>query len=321
VYVGQQIQFTACIPSGTTATSESWSPTAPIGTAVGGYVASTNSGKLTALTPPSCGTAQNCDFPTFYWVDAANQRQFTFSYTANGGQTASATVTFDVAGPTQPNISAAVGTVQIGLLSKDQTGHYQPDPNGKPSMILFGVQVPGGVAGISFLASAVLPQSNSGAYSWAQILKQDQLTLRTGGNSNPICNPLSGVPALDLNYPYGALTTTNVPNDTATDNPISPLISSSGSPYYETTRSFSATMYLLWNPTSTGSIPVPLASMDWQFKADAINTGMAQQNGTQFILGCQYASGAACHVTIPSQEANQGYPTWGAVADGTLSCH
>jgi hypothetical protein len=119
--VGQQIQFTACIPAGANnVTAESWSPTAPPGTAVGGYVASTASGQVKMLTAPSCGTGQNCDFPTFYWVDGANQRQFTFSYTANGGQTASATVTFDVAGPTQANISPTVGSV--GITRTDSTG-------------------------------------------------------------------------------------------------------------------------------------------------------------------------------------------------------
>jgi hypothetical protein len=194
-------------------------------------------------------------------------------------------------------------------------------------MMLLGAP---GQAGISFLATAVLPQSNQGSYQWVQLLTGDQYVFLPGAtavtkpSAVTTCNAFSGAPELDVIYPYPNRTT-NIAADTAIDSPsiqLGWLVNGVWMPWYDATRAFSATMYLMWSPGTTNAIPVPLASMDWQFKSEAINTGNAQQNTTQFILGCQSQPplNSACHVTVPSTDADKGFPVWTAPRPAQYSC-
>jgi hypothetical protein len=85
---------------------------------------------------------------------------------------------------------------------------------------------------------------------------------------------------------------------------------------------FSASMYLMWNSGLTGSVPVPLASMSWKMAGDAINTLNPSQSTTNWILGCSNPSNNACHVSAPTTDPNQGYPTWTSTfTNGALTCH
>jgi hypothetical protein len=76
-----------------------------------------------------------------------------------------------------------------------------------------------------------------------------------------------------------------IPSDLATDNPEFSLRQG----WAEAARHFTATMYLMWMPTGSGAIPIPLGSLNvntpWDFSGDAINTLCVQNgvNGTTWI--------------------------------------
>ena len=68
----------------------------------------------------------------------------------------------------------------------------------------------------------------------------------------------TSAPGLDSGYPYGTTTP-------ETDSPATLLDST----YRTQTRSFNATMYLMWKSSSANSIPVPLGSQTWAFSTAA----------------------------------------------------
>ena len=304
VYVGQQITLTGCPATGAQVSSRTWSQ--PGGTAVGGYQASTAGGSVTPLP------ALSADGFTFYWVDTGNPRQMTYTDTLSSGQMVSATVTFSVIGPTAPNITAAVASVKILTIV------------GTPAMLLDGIMPPGasGTVGISLTATSNLPQNNAGAYSWAQLLSSDHINLLSNAGISQSCDTFIGGPVLDNKYPYGTpganLFTKTVANDVVTDGPRITL----GSNFVEESRSFLATMYLLWSAQLPNAIPVPLASITWSMTGDAINTLVTQPNNTNWALGCGQSASNPCHVSVPSADPGSGYPTWTQTyTNGALVCH
>ena len=113
VVAGQQIAFTACIPqlpAGAQVQSESWTPSAPQGTAVAGYSITydgnnvATSAQVQTISATTCGTGAFCTYSPFYWVDSGNSRQISFSYTLTNGSSNSASVSFNVDGPTGLNV-------------------------------------------------------------------------------------------------------------------------------------------------------------------------------------------------------------------------
>ncbi len=334
VVVGQQIALSATItvnnPSGVTVSSQSWSwVQGDAAAAVGGYVAcgpplgssTPSSGSDVPLPSPNSFAATLCGQDAsvrssavpdivFYWV-AEGTRKVTYSFTLSDGVTNTVNVVFKVVGPTLFNIAPALGSVSI--MNNPTTGNA--------TLYLSGVQVPGGQVGIKFLASATLPASNNGSYSWVQLISGDTVHLRTvaSGGTPQTCSAFSGT-VLDNTYPYGVgfnnVTTTYAPNDTATDGPSTNLVPSSGPPtnWAELARSFSATMYLMWNPGLDNSIPVALASIAWRFGGDALNTLGTQPNATTWTLGCGSPSASPCVLIDPTTDPtnHHGYPIWSA---------
>lgn len=106
-------------------------------------------------------------------------------------------------------------------------------------------------------------------------------------------------------------------NDVVTDGPSITLNPN----LVEESRSFLATIYLLWSSQLPNAIPVPLASMTWTMNGDAINTLAPQPNNTNWVLGCGQGASNPCHVSVPSADPNRGYPTWSQTfTNGTLIC-
>ncbi len=316
VVVGQQIALTVAPPgNGLTVNNRSWS-----GVDAGAAIAGWTPGQTPQLPNPS-----NESF-TFYWVNAGTSGQVTYTvtyrWTLDNGQSNSASVTFHVAGPANANVSATVGSVQILPIVGSTI-----DPSGTSTMLLNGVSTLSGQAGIKFIASTVLPNGNTGSYSWVQLISNDSVHfLRHSGTQacTTFSNSGSAQPELDNTYPYGVgfgnVYTTSISNDTATDGPRlgDPTLS-------EMARSFSATMYLLWTPNSASgcsggacAIPLPLGSLSWTWTGDAINTLSAVQglNSTTWILtGCQEASAGGF-------QASSVYPVWtDTVLNNSLRCH
>lgn len=290
VVVGQQIALSATV-SGVTVSSQSWST--PDGTVVGGYTNA--SGAL-----PSCSTAQSFPPPdttggrvlglppqndscfTFYWVDLtdANQYPVTYTYTASNGNSASATVTFEVDAPSGVNVGSP--TEGSPIQAAANVAPISGSANGITQLS----------DGIEALASATsLP--TGGQYQWVQLI--DGSTIKGVTPLSPAqqsCTPVSSSnPELDNTYPYLLVSTTTVTDDTVNDSPTFPLKPANG----EIASTFSASMYLMWVPPAlTGTyvcpsgnactIPVPLGYFPWNWWGDAINTLELNPNNTSFPL-------------------------------------
>jgi hypothetical protein len=313
VYIGQQIALsvpTTNVPAGLTITSQSWTvPTATPQVMVGGYTASTTSGAIVPLPATNTGTF------TFYWVAEGSSQQITYTWSFNNGTSISASVTFNVTGPTAVSVGLSPSTVNI-----------VPPPTslsaGFPLLIDGNI----GVIGMKFLASSNPPNGNQGTYQWVQLLNKDTIFMLAATGSKT-CPSVSGGPLLDTTYPYGngiaTVTTTKVTNDTAQDSPANGLPTSWG----EVARSFSATMYLMWVPNPDSrctngtacTIPATLGTVNWGWTGDAINTLQPQQNAgvsfTRWTLNCSNPSNGGFQTTTS-------LPQWANVDPGGLGpCH
>ena len=297
--VGQQIALTALysLPSGVTVSSQSWSVG---GTIVGGYTptpTSYSSGATTAAT-------LNQQSTTFYWASPGSSIKVTFTLNLSNGQSPKATVTFNVAGVSSPSM----GVKNYGSLTIDNLTGCSQQPAG-PYLVYGNLSgpVPGcagqytGTPGISFTPSGTQP-SGGGSFSFVQLINSDsrQYTTSSGTVS---CSSSSG---LDTGYPYPL---NNVGN--ATDAPFIPLPST----YTAASRTFNATMWLMWTPSALPSgcngaactIPVPLAYTTWNFSGST-----TQSNGT---WGTPSGSGSAGSLT----PANGTYPKWSNVSTETCN--
>jgi len=329
-------------PGGYTISNQSW--TQPPGSAIGGYNASGGKGtSIGAIVPLP---ALNGSSLTFYWVDPGNPRQMTYEYTMSNGQSASTAVTFNVLGPTNPGIVANIGSVEA--LPLDNNNVVDLNGGGMPAQELTGLTQFGqaGAFGVGFIGSATLPPalppatpgSSPGSYSWVQLLSRYQYRILWGSaaafpaskTGRSLCGTAYAQPVLDTQYPYASfLQQASVPHDTVFDGPVIPLTSPGTNVQdAEANVVFSATMFLMWTPAVANSIPVPLASVNWSFGGDAVNTmtshsatwvGGAQpvQLNTNFLSApCSSTSEAVqqpCAVIVPgTSPANFGYPVWNA---------
>jgi hypothetical protein len=332
VYVGQQIALTAIVP-GVTVQTQTWSVT---GTIVGGYNASIQSGAVITL-PASGGVCQqsfNLSCLTFYWV--------TSGATAPVTQTVS--YTYTAAGVTNPPVATATFTVYGPAITTPittQVGGAGAIPGPDRLVNVIGLQPsfsPGKQTGIIFTTPALPALGDAGTYMWAQLITGDTTTLQTGSaasNGVQTCTPPGAFPQLDLAFPYGipngSLFSVNRPNDTATDNPTLKLNAAWG----EARRLFSATMYLMWDPTlpsgctaaspsstsTCASIPIPIASVAWQSAGDGINTLQTQNNRTNWIVPCGPGSASPCATVTPSMGPHQSFPEWSTTfTGGSITC-
>lgn len=123
-----------------------------------------------------------------------------------------------------------------------------------------------GPTGIQFNPTVTTP-SGSGQFKWAQFITNDAYGLTTTGGTVQSCVDVTAPPTttgtgLDSGWPY---TTGSSTHD-------SPAVALESSAYKKESRSFSATMYLLWNPLLPSSIDVPLGSVSWGFSGAATYT-------------------------------------------------
>jgi hypothetical protein len=337
VYIGQQIGFSGCVPQSVAdlVISESWQPTPPSsGYAIGGFSVnnSTYAETLTPVTNTVCGTTQNCDYNTFYWTQTGTYT-LTFSYVLINGNSNSGSVTFSVSGPTgnlliQPSMPTNGSGVQVSGSTLKTTGVFV---NGQCCV------------GISFTSNATMPSSSSvpppgtnQGFQFVQMINSIQSEYITSTAPPPYVTPASPGSGLDNSYPYAYFSPTMT-----VDSPNEGLPSG----YGEGWESFSATMYLLWDPAlgPTGctpakttqtidqngilhfastastctSVPVPLSSVTWHWSGCAINTLVNQPNQTTqttWILstsnGCPVQTLGNPQSVTPSTPSN-GYPVWG----------
>ena len=251
----------------------------------------------------------------------ANQDSLVFYFVGSGAATVTfnngPSVNFVVSGPTTPTV-----TTDPNQASPGYTGIWPNQPSGQ-ILAFAGMpapqQVGQGLDGIILQAAAQPPSAPSGTYSWVQVLNQDtiQVITPTGrADRSPTSAGPFVPPTLDHTYPYTSQFTVNTTNDLAVDAPQLPLCQYWG----EAARLFSATMYLLWTPSSGANgcsgaactIPVPLGNVSWQWSGDAINTLSPILMG--WILnppGCANPQQASNYQ--PQFAPDSTYPRWSTV--------
>jgi hypothetical protein len=154
VYIGQQIALsvpTTNVSAGLTITSQSWTVPA-ITAAIGNYTASTASGTVAPITPTYTPTASTASTVTFYWVAQGSSQQISYTWSFNNGTSISASVTFNVGGPT--------GNLMLTAnMPTDGSGVQILTNTLGPALSTTGVAVPGAPkpVGISFTSNATPP--------------------------------------------------------------------------------------------------------------------------------------------------------------------
>ncbi len=296
VVTGQQIVLYGNYGPSTIVESQSWSIP---GTIVAGYTASNSSGSLNTtvnLTQQS---------PTFYWVFAGNSQTVTFTLQyvnsqTSQVQTATAQATFNVTAP-----SPATPTVTLpanGNLYIDTLTGCTSNPSG-PNLVFGNISgpVPGcpgsytGSPGIAF--SPPSTSTPAGTFFFVQLINGDTVKY------NSLTCTATNTPGLDGAYPYQ-----NKTGQPVNDAPFSPLPST----YSTSSRTFNATMYLMWQSSTQNSIPVPMGSVPWQF------SGSTTQSGGTWST----PSGSGSAQAFIAASGTSSFPTWtGVVGNASNNCH
>ncbi len=312
VLVGEQIMLSGQAPTQAcvlATASQEWSlpgSSAAGETAVGGATATTASGFT--LTPlPS--TTTDTSYGPFYWVYAGTFTM-TYQYTlSNGGGTSPvSTATFTVKGGgkmsnqhytkmTADNLTGCAGTPMMAY------GKIVPYPP-NPCTLLY----PGSTFGMLFSPSGA---PSGGTYSYVQLINSDSYAYGTTS-----CTTSQGV---DLTYPYSGLLGTVPPE--AED---APYIGLAG--YNNVTRSFNATMFLLWISGKANSITVPLGYQTWEFDGAATCPTTSRckvakdwtvtTSGTPGPVG-SFTPSNGSQTTDGQSALMEGYPSWSGPAAHT----
>jgi hypothetical protein len=225
-----------------------------------------------------------------------------------------------------------------GTIIHDSTG--APNPNADPAALQM-LNAPGHpyvapnypTVGIFFNELPTWP-ANTGSFIWVQILNsviysQIYSASQAAAAATPYVPPTNVGLGLDGQYPY--LDKLNQANPTTSDAPGRlDLYNYSG----EVGESFDATMYVLWDPaippsgqtscttawvdttttpyytphsSTCASIPVPLASVEWTWRACAINQLAPPPAGAVQPLPNWFVQ---CGQGGYSQTQASGYPEW-----------
>ncbi len=290
VVVGQEISLTGQVPTQACMTVQSWNWTPPTGTAIGGATATTGKGFTLKALPPRTKNPY-----TFYWPYPGT---FTVStqYTLTNGETSpSSTATFTVKGLSGTPMS----TKNYGKL-KDNTLTVC-DTTTKETVLAYGnisgTTCDNGITGTAGELFTAKGSPGGGTYSFVQLINSDTTTF-TSSSGTTTCTHNAGV---DFSYPYAAQISATKADD-------APFVVLPTSPYNNITRSFSASMYLLWTSSVAGSIPVPAGSVTWQFSgATTLTKGK---------WGSVTGSGTAnAFVAATGTQSNKGYPLWTGPSD------
>lgn len=161
----------------------------------------------------------------------------------------------------------------------------------------------GATTGNPFGITFTMPTPPSGAYSFAQLITEDTITYTQGKLGTLTCPT---IPGLDGQYPYPLY---DPDNNQTWDHPDLKLEQFDS----EISRTFNATMYLLWTSSKTGSIPVPISSQGWLFtEASTTNRGFpTSQSWTNPVWNAVGTDGNPVdYVTTAPSRSPYGYPTW-----------
>jgi hypothetical protein len=263
VWVGQQINLTNMVlGSATNATVTSYQWGIP-GAAFKSYAPLTNSPYTCNYTTNNLSDYTN-NFMSYYWSDGATNRIVTCTNVIDG-QTCVATATLDVNRPGAGIIAKNEGPIAVdnNFFENAYSTYFHDGGQTNP---------PPTRPGMLFYETNSLSPANTGTFGWVQMITSDSIDLvvTESGTSLPAGVTNSG---LDTTFPYGSGPATN-----ANDSPNEGLVPVGSGETEQNTRSFVATMYLIWQPTtnmvgSDNVAWVPLRGINWNWYGYATNNG------------------------------------------------
>jgi hypothetical protein len=296
VVVGERINLSLeTNPEGETPTSIQWSIG---GNRVQNYVANSTTGTVTLL--------QNLTSPTltYYWVTSGQQIEVSLTATIFGASVTKYAY-FNVTKP-DPN-TPTVTLPTNGQLNISMIGPCSGGTPG-PAMVFGSLSGPNnpnppctfsGLAGIAFTPPTT--STPTGSFFFVQLVTGDTIVYsRTGAT---LTCTATNTPGLDGQYPYQGKI-----GQLVNDAPFNPLPST----YTNSSRNFAATMYLMWQSNTTGSIPVPMGSVAWSFSGSTTQT-----SGTWSA-----PSGSGSNQPFVAASGTGSIPTWtGTVVTPDHNCH
>lgn len=159
---------------------------------------------------------------------------------------------------------------------------------------------PGSTYGITFTPSG---GPSGGTFSYAQIIDKNE-AWATEGNKKTGCDFTQG---LDQFYPYQGFIPGTTPLQ-AQDDPG--VILTQGT---EETRTFKATMFLMWTSNVANSITVPIGYQTWGFKGSAkqgfLNIWKAKTEGTPGPVG-DFVPSDGSQTSDGDTPLELGFPIW-----------
>jgi len=217
---------------------------------VGGYVAT---GDFNTTGFVGKGKVEPTDFTqsstTFFWTTLGTKN---VTYTVQlKGKTYTAKTTFEVQGPT---CDSDCVTIQRGNV---QTYYYD-----NLWWLSFGNvhTVTPHAPGIEFTESAGASPV-PGQFVWVQLIDSDYLVVWFSAGGNETCTfAIAGVGGLDTDFPYEANATS------VDDSPNSAMLST----WKKAKQATEFRMFLMWQSSTSDSIPVPLGHVAWTFSGTAV---------------------------------------------------
>jgi hypothetical protein len=146
-----------------------------------------------------------------------------------------------------------------------------------------------GTPGVIF----IFPSSSgpSGSFSFVQIVSSDTVT-----NGSGSCSSSGG---LDLSYPYP------LNSGVAADAPFFLIASGLSS----ASRNFHATMWLMWTPTATPSITVPIGYQSWG------DIGSSSLSGSTWTPSTTGGNNSSSFTTASGAiTSSTSHPTWSSLS-------
>ena len=217
---------------------------------------------------------------TFFWTTLGT-KNVTYTLTRKNGQTGTAKATFEAQGPTGANVTTKLGNVQIIANSRLSFGNIQT----------------AAAPGITFTETAGA-SPKPGHFVWAQLVDFDTFLEYLSAGGKLTCSFGAG---LDNTFPYDTGASTN-------DSPGSGLQAIWNKAYQQNRFR----MFLMWQSSTSGSIPVPLGYVSWSW------SGTAVQNMTTHVWSLQIGSTKSASAF----HAGSDFPLWTKVlTNGTRTCH
>lgn len=271
--VGQQLNLTGEVRSGSGAiTNQQWSIP---GNRIANYIANEVNGAVTPLT--NLNTASI----SYYWVDGGDGRQVTYTATVRG-KPYTGRATFNVKRPTV-NVTTSTGTVRVRTVSFSERIY---------ELVYASTTAPG----IRFTrTNLTIPSGFMGDTYWVQLVNASRTRRRNDGT-----NEVFQETGLDNRFPYAS----GDPNATeTTDSPGLPLTLA----YNYATANDSFQMWLMFKPSGTNSIYVPLRKVNWSW------SGSAERPGT---LNWTLVPGSAGNTPNPPSVDSTEHPQWSSRVTG-----